>query len=269
MAFYEDLGDGRFASTVHTTGPWDPGFQHGGPPSALLGRAVERHAPREDMMVARMTIEILGAIPVAELAVTTRLVRPGRSVELLQSVLSHDGREVARASAWRVRRVEGAAVDSRARPVPPLPAAQPERAVAGWVSGYLQAIEWRFTEGHFVDPGPAVGWGRMREPLLAGEDPSPLTRVLVLADSSNGVSSELDIRQWQFINPELTVHLHREAVGEWVCLDASTVVSAGGVGLATSSLSDQLGPLGVGAQSLLVGPRSGQHLTGRKRCGLR
>lgn len=232
MAFYEDLGDGRFASTVHTTGPWDPGFQHGGPPSALLGRAVERHAPRDDMMVALMTVEILGAIPVADLAVTARLVRPGRSVELLQSELSHDGREVARASAWRLRRV------------------------AGWVSGYLQAIEWRFTDGHFVDPGPAVGWGRMREPLLAGEDPSPLTRVLVLADSSNGVSSALDIRQWKFINPELTVHLHREAVGEWVCLDALTVVSPGGVGLATSYLSDQLGPLGVDAQSLLVGPRS-------------
>lgn len=95
----------------------------------------------------------------------------------------------------------------------------------------------------------------MREPLVEGELPSPLTRVLVLADSGNGASSELDIGSWQFINPELTVHLHREPVGEWVCLDGSTTISAGGVGLATSLLSDLDGPIGVGAQSLLVSPR--------------
>ncbi len=92
----------------------------------------------------------------------------------------------------------------------------------------------------------------MTMPLVDAEDPSPLTRVLVLADSGNGASSELDIRGWHFINPELTVHLHREAVGEWVCLDATTTVTDGGVGLATSVLSDVEGAIGVGAQSLLV-----------------
>jgi hypothetical protein len=95
----------------------------------------------------------------------------------------------------------------------------------------------------------------MRQSLVEGEQPSPLSRVLALADSGNGASSELDIRAWQFINPELTVHLHREVVGEWVCLDATTTISPGGVGLATSVLSDLKGPIGVGAQSLLVSPR--------------
>jgi hypothetical protein len=255
VAFYTDLGDGRFASTPHTTGPWDVRFQHGGPPSALLGRAVERCAPRDDVMVARMTVEILGPIPVAELLVSARVLRPGRSVELVEAVLSHDGRDVARAAAWRVRRTEGADVPSRAAVAPALPEPQPDRPMPGWVEGYLQALEWRWAEGHLVEPGPAAGWARMRHPLVEGEEPSPLTRVLVLADSGNGASSELDLRAWQFINPEVTVHLHREAVGEWVCLDASTTISPGGVGLATSVLSDASGPLGVAAQSLLVSPR--------------
>jgi hypothetical protein len=79
--------------------------------------------------------------------------------------------------------------------------------------------------------------------------------VLAVADSGNGLSSELDVAQWLFINPELTVHLHREAVGEWVCLDAQTAISAGGAGLATSVLSDTQGRIGVGAQSLLVSRR--------------
>lgn len=254
-AFYEDLGDGRFRSTQHTVGPWDPGLQHAGPPSALLGRAIEQCQPRPEVMVARLTVEILGAIPVADLQVEARMGRPGRSVELVEAELSAAGRLVARASAWRVKRTAGTAVPPRAPQPPPLPDPQPERDVPGWFSGYLQAMEWRWSSGHLIEPGPAVGWARMRVPLVGGEAPSPLTRVMVLADSGNGASSELDVAGWVFINPELTVHLHREAVGEWVCLDARTVITDGGVGLATSYLSDQSGPIGVGAQSLLVQPR--------------
>lgn len=257
MAFYLDLGDGRFAASTLTTGPWDARAQHGGPPSALLARAVEQCEPREDLMVGRMTVEILGPVPVGELHLRARVLRPGRSVELVEAVLSADGRDCARAAAWRVRRGDGVAVPSRAPVAAALPgeAAPAPVGAPGWVEGYLQAMEWRSVAGGFDQPGPATVWVRMRHPLVDGEEPSPLIRVMIAADSGNGVSSELDIRQWHFINPELTVHLHREAVGEWVCLDARTTVSPGGVGLATSVLSDEQGPLGVGAQSLLVAPR--------------
>ncbi len=96
----------------------------------------------------------------------------------------------------------------------------------------------------------------MRYPLVPGEEPTPLERVLTVADSGSGVSWELDASRWLFINPELTVHVHREAVGEWICLDAQTVISTGGAGLATTVLSDQQGPVGVAAQSLLITPRA-------------
>jgi hypothetical protein len=254
-SFYTPLGDGRWQATVHTTGPWDTGAQHGGPPSALLGRAMQRCEPREDMIVARFTCEILRPIPVGEITVAARLVRPGRSVEFLEATASADGREVAKASAWRVRRTEGTPVRSHLPAPAALPDGPPMRQGAGWVDGYLSAIEWRAVRGGFTVPGPAAVWTRMRYPLVAGEEPSPLERVLTVADSGNGASWELDIKRWHFINPELTVHLHREAVGEWICLDARTDISADGAGLATSVLSDRDGPVGVGAQSLLVAPR--------------
>lgn len=255
MAFFSDLGGGRFRASEHTTGPWDPRFQHAGPPSALLGRAVQRVDPRDDVMVARMTVEILGSIPVGELEVSALMVRPGRSVELVAASMSADGREVARASAWRVRRTEGTSVPTRLPQPPALTQGVTQREPEGWVEGYVQAMEWRWVAGFFADPGPATVWGRMRHPLVDGEEPTPLQRALVIADSGNGISAELDPRQWWFINPELTLHLHREPHGEWVCLDAQTHVSEGGVGLATSVLSDADGPIGVGAQTLLVGPR--------------
>jgi acyl-CoA thioesterase len=76
--------------------------------------------------------------------------------------------------------------------------------------------------------------------------------VLIAADSGNGVSSALDYRQWIFINPDLTVYLHRSPEGEWVCLDAETTVTARGVGLAASTLHDRRGPIGRGMQSLFI-----------------
>ena len=206
------------------------------------------------MIITRFSCDILGAIPVAELRVEARLVRPGRSVEFLEAMATAGGREVARASAWRVLRTPSDPVPPRGGP-PPLPPGASGAPPAGWIGGYLSAIEWRPVRGHFAEPGPATAWARLRYPLVADEETGPLERVLAVADSGNGLSGELDITRWHFINPELTVHLHREAAGEWICLDAQTAISAGGGGLATSVLSDQAGQIGVGAQSLLVSPR--------------
>jgi len=254
-SFFVPLGEDTWLATVHTTGPWDERAQHGGPPSALLGRAMQRCEPRDDMVMARFTTEILAAIPVGEVEVRARLARPGRSVQLLEAVLTAGGREVVWARAWRVLRTECPDSGPGLAKPPPLPETGAPLAPGDWVDGYLSAIEWRGVRGAFGERGPATVWARMRYPLVAGEEPSPLERVLAVADSGNGVSGELDLGRWLFINPELTVHLFREAAGEWICLDAQSNIAAGGAGLATSVLSDTDGPVGVGAQSLLIASR--------------
>lgn len=257
-SFFVPLGDGTWLATVHSTGPWDANAQHGGPPSALLGRAMQRCDPRDDMIVARFSCEILSSIPVGEIGVQARVARPGRSVQLLEGLITAGGREVAWARAWRVLRTQSPSAGPGLASPPGLPDRGAPLAPGGWVDGYLSAIEWRNVRGAFGVPGPATVWARMRYPLLPDEEPSPLERVLAVADSGNGVSGELDLRRWLFINPELTVHLYRDAAGEWICLDAQTNIAAGGTGLATSVLSDLDGPLGVGAQSLLIARRDRQ-----------
>lgn len=252
--FYVPLGEDRYRSTVHTSGPWDPGAQHGGPPSALLGRAIERCSPREELATARVTVELLGPVPVAELSVSARVVRPGRSVELVEATLSAAGRDVARARAWRVVRTELSVTGELTTP-PPLPDRGVDRQPAGWEGGFLSAVELRSVAGEFGQPGPATVWTRLLVALVADEPLTSLASVLTVADMGNGVSAAFQPDQALFINPELSVHVFREAVGEWVCLDAQTSMAAGGAGLATSVLSDEQGPLGVGAQSLLVTAR--------------
>ena len=253
MSFYEPLGDGRFLSTAHTAGPWDPAFQHAGPPAALLGRALERCEPRDGLMLARLTYEILRPVPVAEVAVAARVVRPGRSVELLEGELTADGAAVMTVRAWRVLRASAPTVGSDpAVPFRPTEATPPP-PLDGF--GYGRAVELRFAAGGWNDLGPATVWTRLRVPLLPGEHPTGLQRVLAVADSGNGVSAVLPLSEWLFINPELTVHIRREPRGEWICLDAETTISEGGVGLARSTLSDDDGVVATGAQSLLVTPR--------------
>jgi Thioesterase-like superfamily len=253
MSFYEPRGDSRFLATPHTRGPWDQRAQHAGPPAALLGGALERCAPREGMVLARVTVEILGAVPVAEVELECAVARPGRSVELLEGELRAGGRAVMRARAWRVR---PAPVQAGAQPAPPPRPARADDLPAAWRDfGYGHAVEWRYARGDWLEPGPAAVWTRLRVPVVRGEAPTPLQRVLAVADSGNGVSAVLGWERHAFMNCELTVHLLREPRGEWLCLEAATEIALGGTGLAHSVISDPDGPVARGAQALLVTAR--------------
>jgi hypothetical protein len=255
-AFYEPLSDGRFHSTVHSTGPWSPKTQHLGPPSALLVRALEALPAAAPMLVARVTVEILGPVPVAELSVSAGVERPGRSVELLGAELSAGGRTVARARAWRHARSDTSAVAVGVdEPLAPPEDGAPMHRPEDWGFGYLDAMEWRALVGHLGKPGPATVWARQGVDLVAGERPTGLQRVFVVADSGNGVSSRMNPLEWLFINSELTVHLYREPTGEWIGLDATTAIGPDGIGSAFSVLHDSNGAVGRGAQALLVRPQ--------------
>jgi hypothetical protein len=252
-AFYSQDGD-RFVPSELTRGPWDPQAQHAGPPSALIGRALERCDPRDGMRLGRVTFEILRPVPLAPLEVSARVVRTGRSVELLEATLSGPQGELVRARAWRLvpgeLRLEGAGGAPHAGPQA---GEESEFFPTGEPVGYHTGMEYRFITGGFTEPGPATVWMRMRVPLVEGEQPTPVQRVLVAADSGNGVSAALDWRRYIFINTDLSVHLMREPRGEWVCLDAVTHVD--GLGLADTALWDEGGRIGRAVQTLLVRPR--------------
>jgi hypothetical protein len=254
-AFFEPLEDDLFRATRWTTGPWGPDAQHAGPPAALLGRAVESLAP-EGARVARLTAEILRPVPIADLRVEARIARPGRSVQMVEATLAGGDDPAMIARAWVIRTE---ALDLPAPgpgPAAPLPADEGTLLFEDRSEiDYLRAMQWSFVDGSFFERGPAVAWLRMRFPLVAGETPSPLQRVLTAADSSSGISGALDFSSWLYVNPDLTVYLHRDLEGEWVCLDAATTPEPSGVGLTTATIYDRRGPIGRSGQSLFIAPR--------------
>lgn len=258
--FYVPAGPGRFQSTPATAGPWSPQAQHGGPPSALLAREFERTAPDPGQRLARIAVEILRPIPVSPVIVRARVVRPGRRVTLLEGVVEVDGQEFVLARAWRIGRQATAAAASPSHPPPPVPA-DPNSERPDWpgahLDGYLRAIEFRTTAGTFGKPGPAAVWTRSRSALVEGEEPSPMQRAAIVADSGSGVSQGVDLRRWAAVNVEMTLSAHRDPEGEWIHLDAQTVIGPDGTGRADTVLSDPAGPFGRAMQTLTAGPLEG------------
>jgi Acyl-CoA thioesterase C-terminal domain/Acyl-CoA thioesterase N-terminal domain len=270
-SFYERAGgDGEtemFVATGATAGPWYPDAQHGGPPSALAARALERHEPSDSMRLARVTVDILRPVPVGPLTLRTRTVRPGKRVALLETVMTAGDQEVLSARGWRIATLadgplvahEGngaaraTAVSTAPPPIPP--DARPPEFPGGHLAGYLSQVEWRFVTGKFSEPGPCQVWARPLLPLLPDEDLSPMGRTLLLGDSGSGISMAVDPTAFIFINVDLTVILQRDPAGEWLLLDAVTTMGGSGTGLAETRFSDPAGVVGTGIQTLLVSPR--------------
>ncbi len=252
-ALYLPDGD-LFVPTELTAGPWEAGVQHGGPPAALLAGAVEQVPTEAPMRVVRLTVELLRRVPIGPLHVTTDTLRRGRRVQLASASLHHDGAEVARATALSIRTGDVTLPDLPAEPPPPPDAGHhPQRLPAG---GYVtDAVDVRFLHSDFSEPGPGTAWFRLRGPVVAGEEPSPLQRVAAAADFGNGISAELKVRTHLYVNPDLTIYLRRHPRGEWVCLDSVTLLDDAGSGIADTVIYDLRGRIGRSVQALYVADR--------------
>jgi len=255
-AFFVEEGE-RLVPTELTRGPWSSIHQHGGPPSAVMARAVERATGEpESLRLTRFTIDFVRPVPMEPLTVLVERVRDGRRVRGYAAILSSGSQMVARATALVVRTEEvEPAPTPEGEPLLPPPDASAPFLIPFFRDpvGYHTGMETRMARGTFGS-GRAAAWMRMRVPLVLGEIPSPAQRVLVVADSGSGIGAAFDPARFvPFINADLTVALHRLPHGEWIGLDALTALEAHGIGLTRTSLHDVRGPIGQGLQGLVIG----------------
>jgi hypothetical protein len=273
-------GGELFVPTEHARGPWDPRALHGGAPAALIAAAFERMQPGAELPFARLSFEFLRPVPMAPLKLTTRMSRPGRRVQALEGELSAEGVTVCRATALRIVAApeelpELAATQVRAARPNTIAAPGEGRDVLFALddmerkSFAASAMEMRFLSGqpltgelpeqdttsNHIPTGSATVWMRLRHPLLPGEPLTPIARVAASADFGNGVAAVLPFEEYMFINADLTISLNRRPEGEWVALQARTLLHPDGIGWAESTLHDERGPLGRATQALVVQPR--------------
>ena len=255
MAYFERLGHGRFRLTAHASGAWDESTQHIGPALGLLVHAVELDltARREDpMVVSRLSYELLGVVPMDVVDVRVEVIRPGRTIELVEVTYGHGDRTGIRVRAWLQQPRDTAAIAGQGfGRIPPREQMEPWDPTSVWRGGYLASAEVRrISDG----PGRSRYWVRTDVPLLAGEEVSTLARMAGLFDIANGMAIRADPKAVHFPNIDLVAHLVRQPEGEWLGFDTRVTFGPGGLGLTSSVIHAEAGAVGTVAQSLTVRP---------------
>lgn len=259
MAYFERVDESSlrsvFRATEHVGGAWSEHEQHIAPALGLMVHVVEadRDRRRDDgLVLARLCYDILGTVPVDVVTVEVQVVRPGRTIELVEATLSHAGRAAVRLRAWLMQSGDTSTVAGTALPrLEPPDAMAPWDPTTVWPGGFIRSAEVRRTE---VEPGRASYWVRSDVPLLAGEQVSALAHAARLFDIANGITVRADPAEVSFPNVDLTAHLFREPEGEWLGFDTTVSFGPHGTGLTSSVLHDRQGPVGTLAQILTVRP---------------
>lgn len=252
-----------FASSHHTASPWGPDVQHGGPVAGLLTRAMERLNPRDGTRLTRVAVDILGVVPVVDVRVSARTLRPGRRIEQLAATLEArlpDGtwRPAARATAWRLATQPTADVARFAEP-----SLTPRETDVGGLSafpipeswypgGFVAAATWNAVHLGSAPGEPTTAWVRLDVALVEDESASGLVQLIAIADAANGLGARLDTTRFSYLNTDLSLQVHGEPVGPWFGMAAETSVGADGVGMAGAVLHGPAGPIGRVTQNLLI-----------------
>lgn len=255
-----------FEPTALTASVWANTMQHGAPPAAILVRAMERlaGAPASGTRISRVTVDLLGVVPITTSRVRAWVSRPGRAISMLTAEMECAGpdgrfRPVARAHAWVLAASDTA--DFARDLSPALPDTGGGRAPGFFATladhGFLAACQWRFVDRDTPGDGPRQCWVRAKVPLVAGEEPTPLVQVFSVIDAANGIAAYLDPDRVTWMNMDMTVHLHRspELADGWVGVVADQLVGGEGIGTTACRIHDGAGAFALGAQTLLVADR--------------
>ena len=254
-SYYRSLGEGTFESTRHAQGTWNEDEQHMAPVAGLLVHCLEETDPRPGMRLARFSFEILGVIPQGVFDVTTKVIRAGRTIELLEAELTAGGRAAVRATAWRLATgdtTEVAAIEDQRMPGPD--EADGFDGMSVWSGGFINSLEFRAVPGR--RPGRGQVWVRSPIEMLDGAETTPTVHLLGMVDAANGVAARVQPGgdSWMFPNVDLQIHLYRRPTGQWLGLDTRVSFGTDGIGLTSSVLHDESGPFGRSEQILTVRP---------------
>ncbi|WP_312097576.1 thioesterase family protein [Corynebacterium dentalis] len=264
----------RFTATELTASPWGQGFQHGSPPAALIAYLLEVGAhdaglSTHDGRYARMSVDLLGAVPLGTLFGRITVIRPGRRISLLEAVVSDaQGRQCIRGRGWWLTDRDTTEVErSVARRIPgPEQGTPATQWLQHWSSGYIDSIDAIQVElpdnssqkhDDFAPGNAYAYWARSSYPTVAGSPETPWTQLMRVVDIANGLNPELlSVKEWTYMNVDMSVYLHRMPVGEWTGILAEANYGPDGIGTTVARIYDTSGPIGSVNQAIMLAPVS-------------
>lgn len=255
-SYYEPVGEYRYRPTSHTSGAWSTEEQHFSPFGGLLVHAIERHlaaGAKNDMVMSRVSFDILGRIAIDECEIRVETVRPGRTIELIEAVALIADRPVVRARAWFLAAFDTSAVAGGTSESLVSPGElEPWHMASLWPGGYIASLDVRPTDT--PQPGRTAAWISTDIDLVAGQSSSRLASYVALVDTANGIAVRESPTEWMFPNVDLTLHFHRQPEGRWTGLDTTVTFGPTGQGVTSTVLHDVTGPVGHAQQMLTVRP---------------
>jgi hypothetical protein len=259
VSYFTRVSEHSFRANEHAGGAWNLAEQHIAPSFGLLTHAIEtdRDARGQgDLAIARLSFDILGPVPVDVVEeVDVRVLRPGRTIELVEATLTHQDRTVVLGRAWLMKEYDTSTLRGSGFAAIPPPQEMPQwNPSSVWPGGFIASAEVRRLQS---EPGRGVFWVRTEVPLLDSEPASSLARLAGILDIANGMTVRVDPREVAFPNLDLTAHFFAEPSGEWVGFDTTVSIGPSGIGLTHSIIHDETGPIGVLSQSLTVRPGAG------------
>jgi hypothetical protein len=263
-AMYLPSGDG-FVGTAATQGGWDPNAQHGGPVEGLMTRAVERTPTLVPMQITRVTFDLVRPVPIGpRLDVSTRVLREGKKIQLVEAIMTTGETELVRAVALRLRTEDLGSRADMPRSTPTedtvqLPHPDKIEAILPWrveAPGFLQGIELKRFQRPGAPEGVTAYWCRVRLPLVPEEEPSDIVRLAIAGDFANNIGVLIETSTFTAINPDVNLHVLRPPTGEWIALVGATRFDMGvGFGLSSAELRDLDGLCAIGTTATLVQAR--------------
>lgn len=242
-----------FRATEHAGGPWSPDMLQGSATAALMTREVERLAIASNFAVRRLTFDLWRPAGLRAFSMVSELLRDGRKAKTMQVRLMDGETEIGRCTALLTAQGRESPADPFSKPIAKEAAPEtgsPPPAFAQKWSRYFQNVSVRLIEGALEKPGPAAAWMRLDVPLVPGEIVTPLLQAVQAADFSSGVAQIVDLREWTFVNPDISLYFLRAPEGEWILVRSQTRAGPNGAGLTTATLSDQRGPFAEVTQAM-------------------
>lgn len=241
-----------YCSNVHAQGAWNPHEQHMAPATGVMCAELEQFMPRSDMRIGRISLDIFGLIHFGNFSICTRVIRPGKTIELIEAQMQAEGKTCIVARAWRMCTAD----TSQVAGLEDQPVEHPENlpiweGMQRWPGGYIESIEARASSEHRA--GKGVVWLKNNLEMVEGYSTSDFVRLMGMVDTANGVVPRQEEQfDWGFPNLDLQIHLYRLPQGQWLGIEAVQQYGQDGIGLTSAVLHDEHGPFGRSEQILTL-----------------